>query len=196
MRLTMQSGLAVAVTIFVCTVALVYVIAAPAPGGVPGIEFTTDGKLKEPIGFRKWVYVGASVTPNDLNGGKALFPEFHSIYMDPESFAEYEKTGKYREGTVFVKELISVGAKEASSGKGYFMGDYLAVEVAIKDSSRFKNEPGSWAYFSFEGESPRKKEAKIHPTASCNKCHQEDAAEDFVFSQFYPVLTTAKPRSK
>ena len=127
--------------------------------------------------------------------GHALFPEFHSIYMDPESFAEYQKTGKYREGTVFVKELISVGANDASSGKGYFMGDFLAVEVAIKDSKRFKSEPGSWAYYSFDGKS-QKKESALHPTASCNKCHEEDAAEDFVFSQFYPVLTAAAPHSK
>jgi hypothetical protein len=191
----MRSGLIAGAAILVGAVGLMYARAAPSTSSVPGIEYTADGKLKQPVGFRKWVYVGASVTPNDLNGGHALFPEFHSIYMDPESFAEYEKTGKYREGTVFVKELISVGAKEASSGKGYFMGDFLAVEVAIKDSKRFKNEPGSWAYFSFDGKS-HKKESAIYPTASCNKCHEEDAAEDFVFSQFYPVLTAAAPRSK
>ena len=65
-----------------------------------------------------------AVTPNDLNDGEATFPEFHSVYMDPESFAHYEKTGEFRDGTVMVKELIGVGAKEATSGKGYFMGDF------------------------------------------------------------------------
>jgi hypothetical protein len=75
------------------------------------------------------------------------------------------------------------------------MGDFLAVEVAIKDSKRYKNEPGSWAYFSFDGKSG-KKDSALHPTASCNKCHQEDAADDFVFSQFYPVLTSSSPHSK
>src|SRR6476619_3779470 len=85
---------------------------------------TADGKLKLPDGYRGWVYVGASVTPNDLNGGSALFPEFHSVYIDPESFAEYQKTGEYRDGTVMVKELTAVGGKEESSGKGYFMGTF------------------------------------------------------------------------
>src|SRR5215813_10465077 len=196
MRYSMRSALIVGVAILFCAVGLMYVTAAtPSPEGVPGIEYTADGKLKAPMGFRQWIYVGSSVTPNDLNGGQALFPEFHSIYMDPESFAEYQKTGKYREGSVFIKELISVGAKEASSGKGYFMGDFLAIEVAIKDSKRFKNEPGSWAYFSFDGKA-HQKESALHPTASCNKCHEDDAAEDFVFSQFYPVLTTGAPHSK
>src|SRR5262245_63614969 len=79
------------------------------------VEFTADGKLKRPDGYRKWVYVGEVVTPNDMNGGEATFPEFHSVYMDSESFAEYEKTGKYRDGTVLIKELSSVGSKKAPS---------------------------------------------------------------------------------
>ena len=78
------------------------------------VEFTADGKLKQPVGYRKWVYVGEVVTPNDMNDGEATFPEFHSVYMDPESFAEYEKTGKYRDGTVLIKELSSVGVKESA----------------------------------------------------------------------------------
>src|SRR4051812_17728824 len=83
------------------TIALSIVMAA-SPPTAPGIEFTAEGKLKLPTDYRHWVYVGASVTPNELNGGAALFPEFHSVYIDPESFAQYEKTGKYREGTVVV----------------------------------------------------------------------------------------------
>ena len=46
------------------------------------VEFTADGKLKQPVGYRKWVYVGEVVTPNDMNDGEATFPEFHSVYMD------------------------------------------------------------------------------------------------------------------
>ena len=79
------------------------------------VEFTADGKLNQPAGYRKWAYVGEVVTPNDMNDGEAAFPEFHSVYMDPESFAEYEKTGKYRDGTVLIKELSSVGSKNAPS---------------------------------------------------------------------------------
>src|SRR5262249_26535604 len=84
------------------------------------VQFTAEGKLKQPVGYRKWVYIGTPVTPNDMNDGEASFPEFHEVYMDPESFAHYEKTGKFRDGTVLVKELSSVGSKEAPSGKGYF----------------------------------------------------------------------------
>ena len=160
------------------------------------VEFTADGKLKRPEGYREWIYIGTPLTPNDLNGGEAPFPEFHAVYMDPESFAHYEKTGEFRDGTVMIKELVAVGAKEASSGKGYFMGDYIGLEVSIKDAKRFKDEPGSWAYFSFGHKYPLKAESSKNAASACNQCHQNSAKTDWVFSQYYPVLRAAAPKSK
>ena len=161
------------------------------------VEFTADGKLKQPVGYRKWVYVGEVVTPNDMNDGEATFPEFHSVYMDPESFAEYEKTGKYPEGTVLIKELSSVGSKKAPSGNGYFQGEFTGLEATIKDSKRFKDEPGYWAYFSFGHKYPLKAEVSKSAVASCNKCHEDNVKkDDWVFSQDYPVLRAAAPKSK
>jgi Cytochrome P460 len=143
------------------------------------------------------VYIGTPVTPNDMNGGEASFPEFHEVYMDPESFAHYEKTGKFRDGTVLVKELSSVGSKEAPSGKGYFQGEFTGLEATIKDSKRFKDEPGYWAYFSFGHKYPLKAEVAKGAVAACNKCHQDNAQkDDWVFSQDYPVLRAAAPKSK
>jgi hypothetical protein len=136
------------------------------------------------------------VTPNDLNGGEAAFPEFHAVYIDPDSFAHYQKTGEFREGTVLIKELSSVGAKEATSGKGYFMGEFTGLEASIKDSKRFEDEPGHWGYFSFGHKYPLKREAAKNPTASCNSCHESSAEADYVFSQFYPVLRAVAPHSK
>ena len=159
------------------------------------VEFTADGKLKRPVGYRKWVYVGEVITPNDMNDGEASFPEFHSVYMDPESFAEYEKTGKYRDGTVLVKELSSVGSKNAPSGNGYFQGEFTGLEATIKDSKRYKDEPGNWAYFSFGHKYPLKAEVAKSATAACNKCHQDNVEkDDWVFSQDYPVLRDAAPK--
>jgi hypothetical protein len=140
------------------------------------------------------VYVGEVVTPNDMNDGEASFPEFHSVYMDPDSFAHYEKTGKYRDGTVLIKELSSVGSKKAASGNGYFQGEITGLEAEIKDSKRFKDEPGNWAYFSFGHKYPLKKEASKNAVAACNQCHQDNAKKDWVFSQYYPVLRAAAPR--
>ncbi len=167
---------------------------AQEQGLAPVAVFNGAGELTLPEDYREWVFVGAPVTPNDLNGGKAAFPEFHNVYIDPASYQEYRKTGKFRDGTMLLKERVSVGAMQAVSGKGYFQGNFLGLEAAVKDSGRFSKEPGYWAYFSFteaEGAAP-KATAKAFPAADCNACHQGNAKEDWVFTQYYPVLRAAR----
>ncbi len=128
-----------------------------------------------------------------MNAGKAPFPEFHNVYIDPPSWEHYKQTGEFRDGTMLVKELVSVGSKSASSGNGYFMGEFIGLEVALKDTRRFPNEPGNWAYFSFGHEYPLAKTAEAQPTSVCGGCHLANSEEDFVFTQYYPVLRAAKP---
>lgn len=159
------------------------------------VEFTADGKVKKPVGYRKWIYIGTPVTPNDMNNGEASFPEFHNVYIDPDSFAYFEKTGEYRDGTVLVKELVSVGTKKASSGNGYFEGEFTGLELSIKDSKRFSGEPGNWAFFSFGHQYPLKEIVAKNDAASCNSCHQNNA-RNFVFSEYYPVLRDAHKSAK
>ena len=164
------------------------------PTGASRAAFNQDGELIRPQGYREWIYVGAPVTPNDLNNGAAAFPEFHNVYIDPDSWAHYKKTGEFRDGTLIVKELISVGSKAAASGNGYFMGEYLGLEATIKDSGRFPDEPGNWAYFSFSTAEHKKltETAAAFPTASCAACHQASAAQDMVFTQYYPILRAVR----
>jgi hypothetical protein len=160
----------------------------------PSFSLNSQGELKRPVGYREWVYVGAPVTPNDLNNGKAPFPEFHAVYIDPPSWAHWKKTGQFREGTILIKELVSVGSKEAASGKGYFMGEFIGLEATVKSAKMFPKEPGNWAYFSFTSADHKtpKSTASAQPTAECNSCHQGSAAQDWVFIQYYPVLRAAK----
>ncbi|MFT5606433.1 MAG: hypothetical protein ACI9PZ_000224 [Parvicella sp.] len=155
-----------------------------------------DGQLERPTGYREWVYVGTPVTPNDMNNGKAAFPEFHNVYIDPESWSHWKDTGNFRDGTILIKELVSVGSKAAVSGSGYFQGSFVGLEATIKSSKHFGSEPGSWAYFSFS--TPDHKSlnttAAAFPSASCNSCHEGAAADDFVFTQYYPVLSAGKAK--
>ena len=153
-----------------------------------------QGSLERPVGYREWIYVGTPVTPNDLNDGKAAFPEHHNVYMDPASWDHWKKTGEFRDGTVLVKELVSVGSKAAVSGNGYFQGEYIGLEAAIKSKQHFPQEPGNWAYFSFSTPDHQslKTTADAFPTAACNACHEGAAADDFVFTQYYPVLRAGK----
>ena len=70
------------------------------------------------------------------------------------------------------------------------------LEASIKDSKRFKDEPGNWAYFSFGHKYPLKAEAAKNAASACNQCHQDNAKKDWVFSQYYPVLRAAAHHSK
>lgn len=171
-------------------------VAAPPLGlktqsGAP-VRFNQDEQLERPEGYRRWPHVGTPLTPNDMNGGQAPFPEFHSVYINPAALDHYEATGAFPDGTVMIKELVSVGAKRASSGHGYFMGEFIGLEASVKDKVRFPDEPGNWAYFSFGHELPLKPTARPQPTANCNVCHGGAADHDFVFTQYYPVLGEVK----
>jgi hypothetical protein len=157
-----------------------------------------DGELQRPSGYREWIYVGTPVTPNELNAGKAAFPEFHNVYIDPVSWSHWKQKGEFRDGTILMKELVAVGSKAAVSGLGYFQGDFLGLEATIKSKKYFPNEPGNWGYYSFSTPDHKSlsKTAKAFPAASCNACHAGAAADDFVFTQYYPVLSAGKGKGK
>ncbi|MBA4142576.1 MAG: cytochrome P460 family protein [Nitrosospira sp.] len=153
-------------------------------------KFNKAGELVRPTDYREWIFVGAPVTPKDMNDGKPAFPEFHNVYIDPTSWAHYKKTGEFRSGTIIVKELASVGTKQSASGNGYFPGEFLGIAATVKDTKRFADRPNNWAYFGFD-DKPR---AAAQPDDACAACHKANAAQDMVFTQHYPVLRAAKSK--
>ncbi len=153
-------------------------------------KFTKDNDLLQPRDYREWVFVGTSITPNDMNDDNPAFPEFHNVYIDPASWGHWKVSGEFREGAVIVKELTSVGTKEAPSGNGYFQGEFNGIAAMVKDSKRFDDKPGSWAFFGFESYEAR--QGILQDDASCSGCHKASAADDMVFTQFYPVLRAGK----
>lgn len=155
--------------------------------------FTKDGELVRPAGWREWIFVGSPLTPHSLNGGAASFPEFHSVYIDPKSWEHWKKTGTFRDGTMFAKELTLVGATAATSGIGFFNGDLQGFEIAHKDTKKYSAETDGWAYYSFGHQpEPYNDTTVAMPTAACAACHTASAADDMVFTQYYSILVAAK----
>ena len=150
--------------------------------------YTAQGALIRPDRYREWIYVGTPLTPNDLNPPAAPLHEFHNVYIHPIDFDYWKQTGAFQDGTVIVAESVGVGSKKSTSGNGYFMGEFEGLEAAVKDSRRFKSEPGNWAYFSFGRTHPLTDTAEKQAAVSCNFCHRANAETDFVFTQYYPVL--------
>jgi hypothetical protein len=158
--------------------------------------FDSDGKLKLPTGYRRWVFVGAPLTPNGLNNGKAGFPEYHHVYVEGKNLDVYLKTGSFPEGTVIVKELTRVlnptfpdGSRTEPSGRGYFNGEFNGMDVTVKDSRRFANTNG-WGFFNFGHHPlPYAESAKEASAAECAGCHASFVAKtDMTWIQFYPLL--------
>jgi hypothetical protein len=157
-------------------------------------EYTANGDLVLPKNWRHWVFVGSPLTPNALNDGKANFPEFHNVYIEPGSFAIYEKTGEFPEGTIFFKELQLAlkgenpdGSRTEPSGRGYFGGPFNGADVTVKDSKRYP-DTGGWGYYNFNHHEPKAETASVLPKAECAYCHMASAKKDDVWTQFYPML--------
>ena len=163
-------------------------------------QFDSDGKLKLPTGFRKWVFVGAPLTPNGLNNGKAGFPEYHHVYVEERNVDAYLKTGSFPEGTVIVKELTRVlnptfpdGSRTEPSGRGFFNGEYNGIDVTVKDSKRFAKTNG-WGFFTFGHHPlPYAETAAEASVGECAGCHIANVAKtDMTWIQFYPLLRDKK----
>ena len=160
-------------------------------------KYTEDGALVRPRNWREWIFVGMPVTPTALNDGKAVLPEAQAIYIDPTSWKHWKETGTFRDGTMFAVELTLLMSHEAHAdgstnqltGRGFFQDEFSGLQFAIKDSGRFADEPGNWAYFSTpigatENDYPDTMTA--FPTEACNSCHQSNGGQDWVV---YPVLS-------
>jgi len=165
-------------------------------------EYDAKGDLKRPADFRRWVFVGADLglryhkdvpdakkpeqdRPNNDKPG-----EFHNVYIRPESYEHYLKTGKFPDLTVLVMEVFEAKERDAKGivSGGFFPADQRRVEVAVKNSKRPDGSKTDWAYYDFD--KPTKATASAFRDAVCYDCHLKHADVDNVWVQFYPTLRT------
>lgn len=154
------------------------------PAGGP--QYDSRGALVRPRNFETWVFVGSSTgltyEPGLQQRGAG---EFHDVYIRPESYREYARTGKFPEKTVLVLALYPPDEKVAPATGGYFEGDLEGMAVAVKDHQHF---PHGWAYFNFGEDGHLNETTTANPEPMCYSCHKRHAADDNVFVQFYPIL--------
>ena len=163
--------------------------ASAAHDASDGPAFTADKQLQFPYKYREWVYVGSGVDMSyNLKEPASDHSMFNTVFVNRSSYVEFAKTGTWPDGTALVLEnrgAVHGGEHQASINKhGLTQTDELmGLEVHVKDASL----PGGWGFYSFDNE----KSARIIPqTALCYSCHQQHAAVDTTFVQFYPTLMT------
>src|SRR5437879_46578 len=181
----------------VAAISVPILVAAAVLGAEPGSPkpaATFEGKdtLLRPDGYREWVFVGSSL---GLRYGEGERPpeklEYKNVYIDPAAYRAYKDTGTFPQGTVLVLETASGEEKREPGLRGSFQKEFTGLSAAVKDP-RFD---GGWGYFSF-GDGPGRTKDKAPPAkkAACFDCHRDKAAEDNVFTQFYPVLRAARKK--
>ena len=84
---------------------------------------------------------------------------------------------------MLVLEVRVAGTKASINKSGHYQtSELMGREVHVKDESRFA---GKWAFFGFDQDGPAK---QVPKEASCYSCHEQHAAVDTTFVQFYPTL--------
>jgi hypothetical protein len=156
-------------------------------------RFASDDRLELPASFRKWVFLGAAVTPHELNNGHAPFPGIHYLYIEPTAFEHYLRTGEFRDGTMLAKELVAIESREAPSGRGYFPGRSQGLGISLKSRSRHPEAPDNWGFYYFGSEPPYATSTMVQADEACAACHRAGDRE-LVFSRYYPALNSLEPR--
>jgi hypothetical protein len=163
--------------------------ASQAQAPTPAASFTADGQMEFPRDYRTWVYLSSGMDMVYTEGGGGQMHAFDNVFVDPAAYAAFQKTGTWPDKTVMVLEIRGAQEHASINKGGRSQGGRMAVEVHVKDTARFK---GGWGFFGFNGEKP----ATLMPqAAACYACHQDHAAVDTTFVQFYPTLlpvSTAK----
>jgi hypothetical protein len=174
------SGLALA-----CALAVPgFVSTAPRaqPAATNLLTYTADGRLEFPRAYRKWVYLTSGLDMSYLPDRLRSLSTFGNVFANPEAYDWFVANGTWPDKTVLVLEVRRAEQNASINRAGRSQGDIVQTELHVKDAARFE---GGWAFFAFRDETPA---AQIPRTANCYSCHQEHAAVDTTFVQFYPTL--------
>ena len=145
--------------------------------------YTDDGRLRPQLDYREWVYLtsGFDMSYTPLDASRAGHSTFDNVFVNPEAYRSFLRTGTWPDRTMLVLELRGAESNASINKAGHFQSESLrGVEMHVKDAAR-----GGWAFYGFDGATPAKMVSK---EANCYSCHRDHGAVDTTFVQFYPTL--------
>jgi hypothetical protein len=174
--------------LFVCGFALASVClalfstAADHPQSISP-QFTSDGKLVRPEGYRKWVYLssGYGMSYSQSPSGMQMFT---NVFVTPAAYDSFVANGKWPDKAMFVLEVYGSTSRGSINKHGSYQTELSGLDVEVKDEARFADR---WAYFNFDSGS-KAASADTPSKNECWKCHEQNAAVEHSFVQFYPEL--------
>lgn len=171
-------------------IVLSIVLLAPIVGAqsaAPG--YSKTGKLLLPADYREWIFLSSGIGMRYSTGGAANpNPPFDNVFVNPEAYRAFMKTGTWPDKTVLVLEVRRSETQVSINKDGRVQSSGGVAEIHVKDASR-----GGWAFYEFPN---GVKEGTLLPKdRDCYSCHAQNGAVDTTFVQFYPTLIdTAKAR--
>jgi len=137
--------------------------------------------LVRPEGYREWVYLSSGLGMN-YNPTAGEPERFTNVFVPQWAYRQFLSTGKWPDKTMFALEDRAAESKGSINKAGHFQTNLIGLAVEVKDEIRF---PEKWAYFGFSEDA---KAAEAKPKQQCWQCHNDHAAVEHTFVQFYPTL--------
>src|SRR5882672_10151751 len=72
---------------------------------VRGPQFTADGKLVRPEGYRRWVFVSSGLGMSYSQKANDSMQMFTNVFVNPSSYDYFLAHGPWPDKTIFVLEL-------------------------------------------------------------------------------------------
>lgn len=157
------------------------VVQAAEVVGAP--QYGADGKLVRPTGYRKWAYLssGYGMSYSQTASDHLMFT---NVFVTPSSYDYFVEHGTWPDKTMFVLEVFGSASKGSINKHGNYQSDFMGLDVEVKDEKKFADK---WAYFNFNGDEASV--GSISPSKNdCWNCHDQNAAVEHSFVQFYPEL--------
>lgn len=149
-----------------------------------GPEYSADGHLKFPERYREWVFLSSGLGMTYGTPDPNQTQRFDNVFVNPEAYREFLKTGRWPDKSVFVLEIRAAEDHISINQAGKTQGAVSAVEVEVKDS---KAKTGLWTFFDFPA-GPGSTAKAIPADARCYQCHGKNTGVENTFVQFYPNL--------
>jgi hypothetical protein len=147
------------------------------------IEYDRDGKPILPTNYREWVFLSSGIGMTYLGSAAAATnPRFENVFVNPEAYQSFRRTGTWPDKTVLILEIRASAAKVSINKDGRVQTNVVAVEAHVKDASH-----GGWAFYNF-GNGGDQVGTLLPKSADCYSCHQQNGAVNTTFVQFYPTL--------
>ncbi len=147
-------------------------------------RLTADGKLEFPANYREWIFLtsGIDMSYAPRPAGMQGHSMFDNVFVNPSAYKAFLETGTWPDQTILVLEVRGAGSNASINKSGHFQtDDVMGREVHLKD----KRVPGGWAFYGFD---EAKATTPFPHEMDCYSCHEQHAAVDTTFVQFYPTL--------